>query len=242
MHFRPWMLVFGGCGMLFQLVLLMVIVAKRQLSRWPALSCSLGLELFSGLAGTWSLFYAPHAYRCIYWGSVTAYSLLRLFVIGDVARTFQGASVVPRKVYSFIGIVAVALALTAASYSLQIDRWFTHIEDTAIICDRAATFAWIAAAVVMFAAVKLSNFIWDPRGLRIAQGVFVSIAAEFALGRGLGGSESTTQLIYIVSSIASLSVLVFWIGSFLSPLPPTQLDRVPKTDPHALLRAISREG
>lgn len=188
---------------------------KSLVARWPALFTSLALELAADLMlGFLMYMHFPYAtYFYVFWITSGIQSVVRLWIIGDIMRSFPGIDFLPGYVYQFVGIAGAVMAAASAIYCYHASPSLgEELMGAVLILNRCICVAWLSFAVVVLASIKLINLGWSPNGARLGSGVFLRICAGAIASDLLAQSSLGLRMAADgFQSVCSIAVFISWI-------------------------------
>jgi hypothetical protein len=245
------------------------IIWKRQLAAWPSLFAAISLELSTDVSCMILMHLPGHysAYFFTYWISAAVQSLLRLWMIADIMRSFPGLDFIPAKLYLFFGIAGATMAATSAAYCWHIHSGsipnlptFRHVQDfyspacikilrhaapdIATLINRCVSIAWASFTIVMLLSIKLLRFGWSETGARIANGVFVRLCFGLVIAEMIAVKDvKIATLANGLDSLVSIGVFCCWAHAIIrSPgHAPKDIGQTESVE-NLLQMVLSREG
>jgi hypothetical protein len=232
----PYLL--SACEPVALLIALVVAIRMRLAYRWPSLIASLAGELSADSILLWLIHHPGHydAYFCTYWISVFLQSIVRLWIIADVARSFPGLGFLPKRVYLFVGASGATMAVASAAHALHRSGLCPQMANLSIanasihclvmclrsnasaaviLLDRCVNIAWAVFVLYLLASVKILGLGWSSMGARVANGVSARICCALVMAQ-IGSLDSARIHHYANSfdSLCSIAIFLFWSYSF----------------------------
>jgi hypothetical protein len=203
---------------------LFAILQRRILSRWPSLFTALLLEMTTDFVLGFLIQNGGHykIYFYGFWITTGIQAILRLWIIGDIVRSFPGIGFLPRSAYLFVGTAGAVMALASAVYCYQGSaRLDQDIVSTTVLLNRCVNIAWLTFAVVMMGSIKRMNLGWSPQGAGMASGIILRICTTAVASELLSRPEKWLRLAADgLQSVCSIAIFVFWVYTIArNPLP-----------------------
>lgn len=190
-----------------------MLVWRRHIKRWPFLFTALTAELLADVAGMLLIGHGTyHAYFYTYWTAQGVQSLLRLFVIGDIIRSFPGIDILTPKIYIFVGTAGATMAIASAAYCFHASSSTAHsMLASALLMNRCSNIAWVSFIIAALGSIKLLNLGWDPFGARVANAYFLRVCAGMVVGELIAQRSIKMRLFANgLDSFVSIAAFSFW--------------------------------
>lgn len=190
-----------------------MLILRRRVGKWPFLFTALVVEMATDLACMVLIHHGTYqAYFYTYWISQGLQSILRLWVIGDIIRSFPGIDIVTSKIYIFVGTAGATMAIASATYCYQTTASPAHsMLRTVLLMNRCSNIAWASFIIAVLGSIKLFNLGWDAFGAGIANGYFLRVCAGMIVGELIALKSIKMRLFANgIDSIASIAVFIFW--------------------------------
>lgn len=217
------------------------LIWKRQVGRWPSLFAAIILEFTTNVALLAFIhLHTPYrTYFYAYWVSQGVQELLRLWIIADIMRSFPGVEILPAKLYLFIGVAGATMAFASGYYCWHLHYPLTRtIQETAFLLDRCVAIAWVTFSIVFLSAIKILHLGWSPIGARIANGVFLRLAAGLIIAEGINQHVKQIRLLANgLDSVFTIAVFFFWVYTIVAT-PTDFVQEELSPEPHQRIDAL----
>lgn len=212
MHSYPYFSLLTTTGFVLELLLAAVIVWKRQERAWPSVLALCLSDLVAGLVLT-NVHHKSFAYFYVYYASYFLDTLLRLWVLHDVLRSFTGPSFTQQFLHWVTAaggaVMAAGCWCMAAVLSGELPN---RLRMAAIYFDRCVSVAWAGFIIAAFLAIAGSRLAWSRAGALIALGLSIRIASGMAVaGLLLNNAEGHRQMVAYTRASTALLVLLIWL-------------------------------
>jgi hypothetical protein len=191
------------------------LLLRRQAHRWPALFSALVLELSTDVVLLWLIHHPGHytPYFYIFWISSGLQAILRIWIIGDIVKSFPSIDFLPYSVYFFVGVAGVVMAAASATYCFQGSSQLPQdLVGSVVLMNRCVNIAWISFTAVILCSIKFLNLGWSQQGARITTGVVLRLCSIALVSELLTHpSPRLRSAANGFDSICSIAVCFFWV-------------------------------
>jgi hypothetical protein len=146
--------------------------------------------------------------------------MLRLWIIGDIMRSFQGIDFLPSKIYLFVGVAGATMGLASAYYCFHSpgklpEQWI----NLAFMLNQCVNVGWSTFCIAILAAIKLINLGWNPSGAKVTVAIVMRIVGDLLVGEMF---TSHFRIIRVLGncfdSIMTIGVCLMLTWLFINPL------------------------
>jgi hypothetical protein len=218
-----WWLTALSCVELSAMALALILVVRRPKlwAQWPSCCTYILVEFCTGmLLMTWlSDTHRYKNYFYTYWISRGVLSVIRLWVIIDVLRSFPGLDFLPRSVYLGVGTAGLTIVSASAAYAFHVDaKLGMQVKDTVTLINQSVAIGWGTFAVALILAIRLFNIGWEPRGAGVAYCLFVRIVIELVVSSMFVTHNRSIRICAnVLDTLCSIGLYISWSYLLLRP-------------------------
>jgi hypothetical protein len=210
-------------------IALVLVARKPKLwAQWPSCCLYVLVEFCRNIVLMVWLYPSSHhrASSLTYWISQGVLSLLRLWVIVDILKSFPGLDFIPRKLHLFVAVAGATIVLASVWYCHQ--AYITpmmQFKQTIVLINQAVSIGWAMFGIALLGSIKLFNLGWEPRGASVACCLFVRVCTDLLVARLYATHAPNARISgMFIDTFCSIALYVSW--SCLLVRPPKYHDRV----------------
>lgn len=216
MHSYPYFSWLSTAGFVLELILAAVILWKRQERNWPSLLALAFTDLAAGIVLSRFHHRSP-TYFYTYYASYFVDTLLRLWVLHDVLRSFPGPAFTQQFLHWVTAAGGAVMAAGCWCMAAIISGELPNVVRLAVTYfDRCVSVAWAGFIIAAFLAIAGSRLAWSRTGAVIAFGLSLRIASGMAVaGLMIQPTKQHMLTAAYLRAATAVFVLIVWTLAIL---------------------------
>lgn len=204
-------------------IALVLVVRKPKLwAQWPSCCFYVLVEFSRNIVLMVWLYPSSHhrASTLTYWISQGVLSLLRLWMIVDILRSFPGLDFLPRKLHLFVAVFGGTIVLASVWYCHQAYITpMTQFKQSIVLINQAVSIGWAMFGIALLGSIKLFNMGWEPRGASVACCLFVRVCTDLLVAKLYASQTRNVKVSgMFIDTFCSIVLYVSWSCLLVRPL------------------------
>ena len=217
MHNSLFFTVCFALGIVIEVAILVALILRRSVSTWRSIAVYCICDLAFDIALVMNHSAYGH-YFYLYWASMAANALLRLWILYDVLDSFPGVAFIRGELRWLVAVIGTVMAAGSYYVGFHDTRIFSkELQIAAFNLDKCVSVLWGAFYLAALVGIVIFHLGWSRRGAYIANGLLLSTAANVIVATLFAGSSRALLIGRVLLSVASLAALAVWLFALSQP-------------------------